>query len=67
VPALVLNAFVQLVASWRFARRVPVPRVTMGWRQSFRAAGGMIRLGVAMMWCGLPGADCVAVGGGWSV
>lgn len=55
VPALVLNAFVQLVASWRFARRVPVPRVTMGWCQSFRAAGGMIGLGVAMMWCGLLG------------
>jgi len=55
VPALVLNAFVQLLLSWRFARRVPVPRVSMSWGQNLRAGGGMVRLGVAMMWTGLLG------------
>ena len=55
VPALVLNACMQLIVSWRFARRVPVPRVRMRWREGLRASGGMVRLGVAMMWCGLLG------------
>lgn len=55
VPALVLNALVQLIFSWYFARRVPVPRVSMSWRKSLSTASGMVRLGAAMMWTGLVG------------
>lgn len=55
IPALILAAFAQLVASWYFARRVPVPPVAMSWRQSLQAAGGMVRLGLVFMWNGLLG------------
>lgn len=53
VPALLLLSLVQLTASWYFARRVRVPKVRMTWGESLRAAGGMVRLGLAFMWNGL--------------
>lgn len=49
VPALLLMAVVNLLASWHYARRVPVPKVVMSWWESFRAAGGLIRLGLVFM------------------
>ena len=53
VPALVVMAGVQLVLYWWTAKRVPVPLVAMTWRESIVVAGGMVRLGVVMMWTGL--------------
>jgi len=53
VPSLVVVAAITLAISWRFARRVPVPHVELTWRQTFVEAGGMVRLGLAMMWVGL--------------
>lgn len=53
VPALLAMSMVQLAASWYFARQVSVPAVTMTWRASFRAAYGMLRLGLVFMWTGL--------------
>lgn len=55
VPALVSVAAMQLILSWRFARRVPVPRVSLGWRQTFREASSMVRLGLVFMINGLMG------------
>jgi PST family polysaccharide transporter len=55
VPTLVSVAAMQLVLSWRFARRVPVPRVSLGWGQTFREASGMVRLGLVFMINGLMG------------
>ena len=55
IPALVLMAAAQLLIAWRFAKRLPVPRVEMTWRESFNKAGDMVRLGVVMMWTGLMG------------
>lgn len=55
VPGLVLSAAVQLIISWQFAKRVPVPAVGMTWHESFKEAGSMVKLGVAMMWTGLAG------------
>ncbi|MDS4031678.1 MAG: O-antigen translocase [Candidatus Contendobacter sp.] len=55
VPALLLMAVVQLAASWYFARRVPAPTVAMSWWESFRTAGGLVRLGLVFMWNGLIG------------
>ncbi len=49
VPALVSIAAMQLAISWYFARRVPVPPVVLGWRQTFSEAGGMVRLGLVFM------------------
>lgn len=53
VPALVISAAIQLLFSWYFARRVPIPHVQMSWRESFQEADNMVKLGVAMMWTGL--------------
>ena len=50
IPALVCGAFLQLALSWRFARRIPVAAVSLDWRQSLDAAGGMVRLGLVFMW-----------------
>ena len=55
VPALVSIAAMQLTLSWYFARRVPVPKVTLSWRQTFTEAGGMVRLGLVFMCTGLMG------------
>ena len=59
VPAIVLLGITQLIVSWWFARKIAVPRVTMSWGESFKAAGGMVKLGLAFMWSGLLVA-CVA-------
>lgn len=56
VPSLVSIAALQLTVSWFYAQRVPVPAVSLTWRQSFRDAGGMVRLGLVFMWTGLLGA-----------
>ena len=53
VPALLTLAALNLAASWWFARKVPPPQVLMTWRESFRASGGLLRLGIAFMWTGL--------------
>ena len=53
VPAILALGLIQLVVSWWFARKVQVLRVQMTWRESFRAAGGMVQLGLALMWSGL--------------
>lgn len=55
VPALVSIAALQLALSWVFARRVPVPPVTLTWRQTWQEAGGMVRLGLVFMGTGLMG------------
>jgi PST family polysaccharide transporter len=52
VPALLILALLNLAASWWFARKVPPPQVLMPWKESFRASGGLLRLGFAFMWTG---------------
>ncbi len=53
VPAMVAVSAIQLALSWHFARRVPVPKVAMNWRQTFAEAGGMVSMGLIFMWNGL--------------
>lgn len=53
VPSLVAIAVMQLVISWYFARRVPVPSVELSWRETFTEASGMVRLGLVFMWTGV--------------
>lgn len=55
VPALVAMALCTLILSLRFARLVPVNKTQITWMQSLRAAKGMVRLGLAMMWTVLLG------------
>lgn len=55
IPMLVTVSALQLALSWHFARRVPVPTVDLTWRQTFAEGGGMVKLGLVMMWNGLLG------------
>lgn len=55
IPTLLAVSAIQLALSFHFARRVPVPKVTLTWRQTFAEASGMVRLGLVMMWNGLMG------------
>lgn len=53
VPALVAAAGIQLLLSWFFIRRAPIPKVTLSWKETFKEASGMVRLGIVFMWNGL--------------
>lgn len=53
VPAIVALAAIQLIVSYFFVRKVILTKVEMTWLQSFRHAGGMLRLGMVFMWNGL--------------
>lgn len=53
VPALVLASAINLLVTWQYAKRIPVPPTSMTWAESFSVAGGMVKLGVVMMWTGL--------------
>lgn len=50
IPTIISIAFVQLVVTWWFARRIIVRKVEMTWMESFQEAGGMVRFGLVFMW-----------------
>ena len=53
VPAIIVLAAIQLMVSYCFVGKVVLPKVEMSWLQSFKHAGGMLRLGIVFMWNGL--------------
>ena len=53
VPALILAAFASAVINWFFARTVKVGKCSLSWSETFREAGPLLRLGLALMWNGL--------------
>ncbi len=53
VPALIVLAAIQLIVSYFFVRKIVLPTVEVTWLQSFKHAGGMLRLGIVFMWNGL--------------
>ena len=53
VPAIIALALAQLIISYFFVRKVVLPKVEMTWLQSFKHAGGMLRLGIVFMWNGM--------------
>lgn len=53
VPALIALAAIQLIVSFCFVRKIHLVPVEMTWLESFKHAGGMLRLGVVFMWNGL--------------
>ena len=53
VPALVLAAAINLLFTWQYAKRVPVPHASMTWAESVAVGSSMIKMGFAMMWNGL--------------
>lgn len=50
VPSLIAVAFIQLILSWYFAKRVAVPPAVLSWRQTFSGASDMVKLGLVFMW-----------------
>jgi PST family polysaccharide transporter len=53
IPSLLLIALIQLIVTWRFSRRVAVPKVQLTWKESLQTSSRMIRLGLVFMWNGL--------------
>jgi len=53
VPTLILSVLANLFINWLFVRRVELPSYSLTWRETFRSAGPLLRLGVALMWNGL--------------
>jgi antigen flippase len=53
VPSLIAIAAINLVLSMYFARRIPVSRPTMTWRETLAETHGFVQLGFVMMWSGL--------------
>jgi antigen flippase len=53
VPALIVAALANTLINWRFSRLVPVAKCSLGWAETFRGAGPLLRLGLALMWNGL--------------
>lgn len=51
--AILVTSLVQLLVSMFFAQRLPVPKASMTWLESAREAGGLLRLGLVMMWSAL--------------
>jgi enterobacterial common antigen flippase len=56
VPQMIVVAFMTLVFSSYFSRKVPLPRITLPWRESAREARGLVGLGFSFMASGLAGA-----------
>jgi antigen flippase len=50
VPVIILTSVTQLFASWWFARRVVVCRVSQRWSETLTGAKGLIQLGSAFMY-----------------
>jgi antigen flippase len=53
VPAIIAAALANTLINWRFSRLVPVAKCSLSWAETFRDAGPLLRLGLALMWSGL--------------
>lgn len=53
VPAILLSSLAGLCASWYFTRKLSLARVNVPWADCFREAGGMVRVGSALMTAGV--------------
>lgn len=55
VPMLLVVALMTILSSWWYARKVPVARIVLGWRETWQEARGLLRIGLAFMVSGLAG------------
>jgi PST family polysaccharide transporter len=53
VPALIITGIAGTLINWRFARMVRVEKCSLTWGETFKQAGPLLRLGLALMWNGL--------------
>jgi enterobacterial common antigen flippase len=50
VPAIVLFSLIELYFSWRISRKILIDPLKMSWLDSFKFAGGMLNMGLVLMW-----------------
>jgi O-antigen/teichoic acid export membrane protein len=48
VPALIISASIALLLSWYFAKKIPVARISITYRESIFSGFGMIKLGIIL-------------------
>ena len=53
VPFLITVSAMTILPSWWFARKIPVARIMLGWRETVREAKGLLSLGLVFMATGL--------------
>ena len=53
LPVLVATAAITLATSWWFSRRIRLPEVALGWRETLATGRRLATLGSAFMWSGL--------------
>lgn len=53
VPFLITVAAMTILTSWCYARKIPVARIILGWRETLREAKGLLSLGLVFMATGL--------------
>lgn len=53
IPSLICIAVLRMSIAWFYGRRVPVPPVSLTWRQTCSEANGMVKLGLVFMCVGL--------------
>lgn len=56
VPFLITVSAMTILTSWWYARKIPVARIIIGWRETFREAKGLLALGLVFMASSLMGA-----------
>jgi antigen flippase len=50
VTVIVLTSVIQLLCSWWIVRRIKLPPVAIGWRETWRHASSLLKLGSAFMY-----------------
>ena len=50
VLVIILTSVIQLVFSWLLAKRIAVPTAVLAWRDTWKHAGGLLKLGTAFMY-----------------
>jgi len=53
VPFLITVSAMTILTSWWYARKIPVERIFLGWRETIREARGLLSLGLVFMSTGL--------------
>lgn len=56
VPFLITVSAMAILSSWWYARKIPVARIIIGWKETFREAKALLSLGLVFMATGLMGA-----------
>lgn len=56
VPFLIAVSAMSILTSWWYARKIPVARIIIGWKDTFREAKALFSLGLVFMATGLMGA-----------